>query len=93
MFLHFLHGGLVDQRTLEYSRLETVAYFKFFYRGDQFLGKSIINPGLDVKPVRENAVAVSVTKKLNTPGAIEAKAMAREKPPIRRARIGTPFAS
>src|SRR5438132_7414336 len=41
--------------TLEYSRLEAVAYFKFFYRGDQFLSKGIINAGLDVKPVRANA--------------------------------------
>jgi hypothetical protein len=55
MFLHFLDRCLVDQRTLEYSRLETVAYFKFFHRLDQFLGKSIINAGLDVKTVRADA--------------------------------------
>jgi len=49
------HRGLVDQRTLEYSRLETVAHLKFFHRGDQFFGKSIINASLDVKPIRADA--------------------------------------
>src|ERR1700722_5133506 len=51
MFLDFLHGGLVDQRTLENPWIEAIADFKFLDRGDEFLGKRIINACLDVKTV------------------------------------------
>jgi hypothetical protein len=62
-----LQGPLLPARCGRYRDCKSNSRF---YRGDQFLGKSIINPGLDVKPVRANAVAVFVTKKLNTPGAM-----------------------
>ena len=55
MFLDFRHCGLVDQRTLKNTWLEAVADFKFLDRGDEFLGKGIINAGLDVKSVGANA--------------------------------------
>src|ERR1700722_10164750 len=51
MFLDFLHCRLVNQGTLENPWLEAVADFQFLDCRDEFLGKSIINAGLDIKTV------------------------------------------
>jgi hypothetical protein len=55
MVLDFRHCGFVDQRTLENTWLEAIADFKFLDRSNEFLGKGIINAGLDVKSVGANA--------------------------------------
>src|SRR5215469_7372694 len=60
VFLHFLYGRMVDQRTLDHSGLEAVAHFKLPYRCNQFLGKGVINAGLDIEPVSANAGLTSV---------------------------------
>src|SRR4029077_12203656 len=61
VFLHFLHGGMIDQRTLLNSRLKAVANFKLRNRGDEFLRKGVINASLDIKPVRADACLTGVT--------------------------------
>src|ERR1700682_5618751 len=54
MFLYFLHGCLVDQRTLEDPWLEALTDFKFLDCGDQFVGKGIISARLDIETVGAN---------------------------------------
>ena len=53
MLLDFLYGGLVDQGPCR-TPGSNVAHFKFFDCSDEFLGKSIINSGLDVESVGAN---------------------------------------
>ena len=55
VFLYFFHGGVIDQGTLKNSGLKAVANFEVPDRSDEFLRKGVIDPSLDVKPVRADA--------------------------------------
>jgi len=55
VFLNFFYGCVIDQRALLNIGLKAITDFEFSDCGDQFLGKGVIDAGLDVEAVRTYA--------------------------------------